>query len=290
MTKIYAYLLSFSLLFLAFGCGKKEAVSAQPQKIPQRIISFAPNITETLCALGLGNKIVGNTPYCTSFNSTNKCAKIGSFGHFNFEAIVSLHPDLVILHHENTKEIHYLKQLHIPTLPTGSFTIADILETIQKIGTACGVEKKANALISKLKTDIESHRKHPANPPRVLLLFGSNHPKKLYAFGRKSLQHELLEIVGGQNVIQQNRPFVELSTEALIRLNPDLIILLVPNAPPLPQQEWNKLSALSAVQHHRIVQLTGNYTCIPSPRFIQTLNDFSRLINEQITLKNPDHL
>lgn len=274
----------FVALLLA-GCGKP----AQPvvlSRTPERIISLAPNITETLYALGLGNKIVGATTYCLYPEAARELPKIGGFGQFNYEAIVTLQPDLVILHQEYDTETTRLASLNIPTLETGTYFIADILETIRSIGDACGAEKQANELIAQLKNRIAeiASRTADGSPahPRVLLTFGSGDIETIQAFGPECIHNELLELAGGKNVIEGKLPFATLSREAVLRLNPDIIIELAPGLGEAaePSRHWKKLTTVNAVKNNRIHMLTGDYTCIPGPRFIKTLEDFAEIIGQ----------
>lgn len=194
-----------------------------------------------------------------------------------------LNPDLVILHEEYDTDKARLDGLGIPYLETGSYFIADILQTIQDIGSVCGAEQAATNLVHQLKTRINDLSQENADAPRVLITFGGsagNDIEEIYAFGTACIHNELLEIAGGQNIVEGSLPYSVLSREAIIRLNPDVIIELAPDqeAPEDPAQPWQKLSSVNAVKNNQIHVLTGDYTCIPGPRFIQTLEDFSAII------------
>ena len=108
-------LLPIMCLFFSGGCGKpaQPAVLEHP---PERIISLAPNITETIYALDLGDKLVGATTYCTYPEAARAVPRIGGFGQFNYEAIVAARPDLVILHKEYETDKALLQGLGIPYL------------------------------------------------------------------------------------------------------------------------------------------------------------------------------
>jgi iron complex transport system substrate-binding protein len=268
-------------LVLLYGCGQ-PAPPAQRNTNVERIVSLAPNITETLYALGLEDKLVGVTTHCTYPEAARALPKVGGFGHFNYEAIVGAHPDLVILHKEYDIEKARLNGLGIPTLETGSYFIADILETINNVGNACGVPDRAENLMNQLRQRM-TELKAPGNKrPRVLLLFGSDGAGPLQAFGPECIHNELLEIAGGKNVIEGKLPFSVISKEALIRLNPDLIIILAPELENSGDysRSWRNLESVNAVRHDRIHVLTADYTCIPGPRFIQTLEDFAGIIRQ----------
>jgi iron complex transport system substrate-binding protein len=272
------------LALLSAGCGKPQSVEPR-SGIPERIISLAPNITETIYALELEDKLVGATTYCTYPAAALDVARVGGFGQYNYEAIVSLQPDLVILHKEYDSDKTRLDSLGIPYLETGSYFIADILKTIAAIGQTCGAEAQAEALIQSLNRQLDELTRVPGKRPNVLITFSGSADQdieQVHAFGTECIHNELLEIAGGHNVVQGKLPYSTLSREAILRLNPDLIIELAPGMPPTenPLQAWNSFEAVNAVKNKQVHQLTGDYTCIPGPRFIQTLEDFERLIRQ----------
>src|SRR5512135_1640756 len=85
------FFLFVSILIPAFNC--PDAV-AEP---PKRIISLAPNITEILFAIDLGDRVVGDTIYCDFPDAAKKKPKVGGMSNPSIEAVVSLKPDLVIM-------------------------------------------------------------------------------------------------------------------------------------------------------------------------------------------------
>lgn len=253
--------------------------------VPQRIISMAPNITETLYALRLENKLVGATTYCSYPADALDIPRIGGFGHYNYEAVVSLNPDLVILHEEYDTDKARLDGLGIPYLETGSYFIADILQTISEIGTACGAEQQSAELVENLNSRITALTAHSENRPRVLITFSGSagtEIEQVHAFGTECIHNELLELAGGTNVIAGKLPYSILSREAILRLNPDVIIELAPGQPEVadPTTAWAQFKAVNAVKNRQVHYLTGDYTCIPGPRFIQTLEDLSGILRE----------
>jgi ABC-type Fe3+-hydroxamate transport system substrate-binding protein len=122
----------------------------------------------------------------------------------------------------------------------------------------------------------------PSHRPRTLLAFsdfgGTDSVEQIYAFGSSCIHSELLEIAGADNVVADSRPSVTLSREAVIRLDPELIIELSAGG---PTNHWENLTSVNAVRHHRVYVLDDPYTTIPSPGcLMRTLVDFSRIIRE----------
>lgn len=265
---------------LLCGCDKPDrpAPSGQP---PERIISLAPNITDTLYDLGLEARLVGISRF-SSGQEKSDLPVVGDFMNINYEAVISLQPDLVVLEKSSDDQKARLENLGIPYLETGSLTIGDILASIHTIGEVCKVEEQATTLIGRLERQIDAARNTPGRRPRTLLTFSdfSSHTKieQVYAFGVACIHSELLGIAGADNVVTDSRPSVTLSREAIIRLNPELIIELTAGG---PTNHWENLSSVDAVKHHRIHVLDGAYTTIPSPGFLmRTLADFSRIIRQ----------
>lgn len=272
--------IALATTLLLCSCGKPAAPPAVDHP-PERIISLAPNITDTLDDLGLGNRLVGISRF-SGTDSVSDLPIVGDFMNINYEAVIALQPDLVVLEKSSDEQKARLEILGIPYLETGSLTIGDILASIRQIGEVCEVEEQAAELIARLERQIAAARNTPSRRLRTLITFGefSNASKveQIYAFGSGCLHSEMLEIAGGDNVISNSRPSVVLSREAIIRLNPELIIELTIGG---PTNRWENLSSVDAVRNGKVHVLDGTYTCIPSPGcFIKTLEDLSRIIRQ----------
>ncbi|HLP99668.1 MAG TPA: helical backbone metal receptor, partial [Candidatus Limnocylindria bacterium] len=72
----------------------------RPVRVPQpvrRIISLAPSLTETVFALGAGDRLAGDTDYCDYPAAAVNKPKVGGVINPSIEKIVALHPDLVLV-------------------------------------------------------------------------------------------------------------------------------------------------------------------------------------------------
>ena len=271
------FLLAAILLFLT-GCGKRESARITADA-PQRLIALAPNLTATLDDLNLGDRIVGITRFSDPGENQN-LPIVGDFMNLNYEAIFALKPDLVLLEKSADAAKSRLDALGIPYLETASLTLEQVFETIQALGKACHAESAATELTQTFRAEIERARNKMSRRPRTLICFGdlsgTESIEQVYAFGADCIHSELLQIAGGDNVVKDARPSVALSREAIIRLNPELIIELTPGG---SASHWESLPSVEAVRNHRIHVLTGNYTTIPSPRnLMKTLNDLAEII------------
>ena len=110
------FLFVIILVVAVIGINSQSTIRPSQHAIPERIISLAPSITETVFALGLGNNVIAVTDYCEFPTDVLNLPKVGGFIDPNLEAIVALQPDLVILLANQQQTIKQLQQLNIPTL------------------------------------------------------------------------------------------------------------------------------------------------------------------------------
>jgi len=137
--KVFFYLLSvscISLFLTIWGCGKEP--TEYTDKIPRRIISLAPSITEIIYALGLGDRLVGVTTYCDYPEEAKKKPKVGGMVNPSIEAVVSLKPDIVVMTTDgNPKEFEErLRSLKVKTYVFRARQLSNLPQGIREMGVA----------------------------------------------------------------------------------------------------------------------------------------------------------
>jgi iron complex transport system substrate-binding protein len=95
-----------------------------PPADPQRIVSLAPGITETLYALGLGPSVVGVTRYCAWPPEASTLPKVAGFGDINYEAVLRTRPDLVVLPEDRVRDRLALERLGLPVLMLDTLSVS----------------------------------------------------------------------------------------------------------------------------------------------------------------------
>jgi len=259
------------------------------------IISLAPNITETLFALGLGERVVGVTRFCKYPPEALKKEKVGGFFDPNYEAIAALKPDLVILlpEHENIQK--YLKELGLKSFVVHNRLIDEILDTIITIGKVCAVEDSAHTLVSEISSrmNIIKERTREVKRPRVMIsigrMFGSGSINEVSISGKNTFYDELLAYAGGVNVYERyDVAFPVLSKEGILYLNPEFIIEMVTDTgereleEEMIIKEWESFSDVDAVKNNRVYVINQDYAVIPGPRFILLLEYLVRILHPEI--------
>lgn len=226
----FALVLLFSLLtinYLLFTA----SYAAEP---PRRIISLAPNITEILFSLGLGDKIVGVTSFCDYPAAANRKSKVGGMSNPSLEAVISLRPDIVFLTIDGNPKAfeEQLRSLKINTFVLRSKRISELPHGIRQIGAAAGalenaeklaqeVEKKINDISQQQKAFMSVH--HIAKKTKVLFIIW---PEPLIVAGPGSITDDALQILGVDNIAGNTvSTYSRYSLEEVLRRAPDIIFI-----------------------------------------------------------------
>lgn len=256
---------------------------------PQRIISLAPSITETLFAFGLGRNVVGVTTYCKYPDSALLIEKIGGYADANLEKIVSLKPDLVIGTTEHNVQKEYLERTGINVLTVNYSSLDSTQESFLRIGKACRVDSCAISLVAKFKNIIsQSDSVSNGVRPSVLLCVGRANPgegviRSVYVAGKSTIYSEIIEAAGGINAFSDSLPqFPKLSPEGIMYLAPDIVIDIASamsnyNCSDLIK-DWQGMKNVKAVEKNNIFCIDKGYATVPGPRILVLIQDLKELI------------
>ncbi|PKL82223.1 MAG: hypothetical protein CVV24_11270 [Ignavibacteriae bacterium HGW-Ignavibacteriae-3] len=284
----------FTFLILIASCSKEKTFNAgfsvnddlgiaqSFEKIPQRIITLAPNLTEMVYDLGQGDKLAGNTLYCDYPEAARKVEKVGNLLTVNFEKIVTLKPDLVLITVEgNTKETYdKFHQLGIKIFVSNPRNYEGIKKTYLDLGKIFQVEQKAKDRIAGWDSTIQRIAASASQSQKKSAMFVVE-LKPLMLAGENTFLNEYLLICGLKNITgdsPMNYPIF--SREEVLKRDPDYIIKPtgggenpdeIKNAYP----EWNRLKA---IRNHNIIYVDWDLYSRPGPRFTEAVNDlFNRL-------------
>jgi cobalamin transport system substrate-binding protein len=202
------------------GFGRRVNI---PAKV-NRIVSLAPNLTETLYALGLENKLVGDTSYCDRPLEAKLKPHVGGPQNASVEAIVALRPDLVLATAINREEtVDGLAHLGIPVYATDPHTVRGMIESFGRIADMAGAEKQGSALTANLNGKLNAlHARLAGLPPvRVVFVVWLD---PLISIGQQTFIADALHWAGAESVVRSNQNWPQLSFEEVVRLQPDYLV------------------------------------------------------------------
>ena len=252
------------------------------EKVPQRIISLAPSNTEILFALGLGERIVGVTEYCNYPEEAKRIEKIGGFATADYEKIIALKPDLILafgnLQKALVKKLEENGQTVFWIYP---HSIGEILESFERIGQVTGRVREAQQLRREIEEKIEIVQTKLKDIPEqeipaVFRVMGLNPPATI---GGAAFQTDVYRQAGGRNIFADNdKDYFQFDLETLIKLDPDIIVVCgedeeIAKASVKTQEGWGDLTA---VKTDRIVVISCDLICRPTPRVAQTIEQLAR--------------
>ncbi len=267
-------LLSILLLALSTGCRKEEerAAAASGAASCQRMIALAPNLSETLFALGLGDRVVGVDDYSHWPPEVEKLPRLGGLFNPNLERIVSLKPDLAVLVPSERDIGKKLERFGIDSLIISNETLADIERSFHIIADHCGVPEAGDRLAAEWR---EGMRPDPLpGAPRVLLSTGRSAGRlaDLVVAGPDTFLDEMLQRLGAVNAFG-DAPirYPEVGMEEIVARAPDVIVELRadPAGPEVLRRlvdDWKALPQVPAVRKGRIEVIGGDHILIPGPR------------------------
>lgn len=258
---------------------------------PKRIVSLAPNITETLFSLGLDEEVVGVSIHCNHPEQVKSRMRIGSYISIDYERVISLKPDLIIATGAgNTREmVERLERLGFRTVVIFPKRFDDVLRSVHLLGRAVGREKEASSIIQSMKERkeriIERTRGQPR--PKVFLQIGES---PIVTVGRGSFGDDLIRLAGGENVAGNGKEmYPRLGMEEILKRAPEVILISSMN----PQgdyervrREWERWKMIPAVKQGRIHLIDSDLIDRPAPRIIDGLEEMARLFHPE-RFKNP---
>ena len=292
-------LLLLALMIVSAACSSTESTpgtvtddmgrQVRLKSEPQRIISHVPSITETLFALGLGDKIVGDSDYCDYPEAAKTVPKIGGYFTPNIEAIVALNPDLVLTDGYVPDLITKLDSLGIPLAVIDPKDINGILRDIELLGNVTGSQKEATELTSDMKKRIGAvvDAVSSASRPSVFYVFDATDTTKPWTAGPGSFVDALINLGGGNNVAASaSDPWIQFNMEELVDADPE--ILLVDShmgTAVISPEELKELPGwqnLTAVKENRIYTIDGDLVNRSGPRIVQGLEDIAKILHPEL--------
>ncbi len=254
---------------------------------PQRIVSLAPGITETLYALGLGDKVAGVTTFCDWPAAAREKTRVGGFTNPSIEKIVSLKPDLILATADGNRKdtVQQLERLGLSVYVINPSDTAGVLRSILHIGEITNQKNNAGRLVALLQNKLDhiAGQIRDRKKPRVFFQLGL---EPIVTAGRGTLINEVIERAGGVNVAGRDiANYPRYSAEGIIGAAPEIIIF----APMVTDREftavkrfWQKFKDVPAVKKNKIYPIDADLINRASPRIFDAVEKMAFIFHPEL--------
>jgi ABC-type Fe3+-hydroxamate transport system substrate-binding protein len=223
---------------LVFGAAPAFAAQEAPRNVTdevgraitvpaqvKRVVSLAPNLTETVYVLGLEDLLVGDTNFSDTPEAARSKPHVGDPQDPSIEAIVALHPDLVLattsINRPETADA--LKRLGIAVYTTNPHTVRAMLDSTRHIAEVMGAAQQGQEVVGKLQLRLDALHARLSDRPLVHVLF-IVWLDPLQSIGQGTFIADALRWAGAESAITSDQPWPHLSIEEVVRVQPDYIV------------------------------------------------------------------
>ena len=251
-------------------------------KPPQRIVSLLPSLTETVCALGQCQRLVGVDRYSNYPLQVRQLPQLGGGLDPNLEAIVALRPDLVLMA-TSTRLGERLQALGLKVMALEPKTHGDVQRVLIAIGQVLDVPHAMQVWRDLDAGVVAAAQSLPAAVRGARVYFEASQGP--YGASEASFIGETLARLGVRNILPRELgPFPKINPEFVVRANPDLIMLSARSADGLSQRPgWH---SIRAVREQRVCVFTAEQADI-LVRAGTRLADAARLMANCLREKAP---
>jgi iron complex transport system substrate-binding protein len=126
---------------------------------PRRIISFSPAVTEALFMIGMGDAVVGVTPFCVRPAEARSKRKVGSYNTVSEETLRTVDPDLIFAVTGYQRAFAVALSEKRPVYPFElPVSVAGIIDMVVKLGLVVGREREGRKAASTLLSNLSRVR------------------------------------------------------------------------------------------------------------------------------------
>src|SRR3990167_751982 len=262
--------LLFFISFSSYACIVVDD-AGQTIKLEQpakRIISLAPDITETLFAIGGGAKMIGVMNGSDYPPAARKITRVGSYSGLDLEKMITLHPDLIVTwSHYFSRQLNVLKKLSIPIYVSEPHRLQDIPRTMRNLGCLMGTEKIANETANDFIRQLNHLQKTYSNTRLVSVFFQLGN-YSLMTINKKSWINEVISLCSGKNIFAEVSMLTpSVSLESVLSANPEVIINDSGNE--TWKARWQNWHEIKAVREQHLFTLSPDLIDRAGPRLLQ---------------------
>lgn len=272
---------------MAFAQGTQvtdeRGVTAHWGAPPQRVVSLLPSLTETVCALGACERLVGVDRYSNWPASVAALPKVGGGLDPQIEAVVALRPDVVFIA-KSSRAIDQLAALGLKVVVLEPKSLDDVPRVLRQVAQTLGLNgAKVKETWARIEGSIAVSAKTlpPAARGTRVYFEVSGAP---YGASESSFAGQLLARIGARNILAAAMgPYPKVNPEFVVRANPDLIMVGDQAHNNLAQRPgWAAMAALKKGRLCVFTQAESDVLVRPGPRADEAVRLLARCLGSKV--------
>ena len=284
-------------------CVDSTGTSFYGWKTATRIVCLAPSCTETVCALGGEDLIVGvdmYSNYPTSIiqkKDAGLIAETGTYTTPNFETIVELEPDLVIgiaSQFNHVKTVEKLREVGVNGIVVSDGEdLQSVYDNTYMTGVAMGYTDAAKTITMELKEQVEqtyTYISATSGRPTVMTALSSD--KAPWVAGTSTYVSDCYSKSGASNAFQGTVDgWKQISAEEVVKINPSIIIVIsqleadesnYESMMANLSEEWKSTTAYKEGKIYMVSGMSEDLFSRPSTRLAQLTEILGRMFHEDV--------
>jgi iron complex transport system substrate-binding protein len=247
----------------------------------QRIVSLAPHITELLFAVGAGAAVVGTSEFSDYPEVARAIPRVGGGGGLDLEAILALHPDLVIAWESGNPagQARRLQQLGLPVFFSEPSHMEDIISSLERFGQLTGRQEESRVQATAFADRLEALRQRYSGQDEVTVYYQIwDYP--LMTVNGRHIVSDVIRLCGGRNVFADLPVLApQIDSEAVLAANPDVIVVGdAAGEPATSLVAWKHWPELKAVRQQHLFTIQRELLVRHTPRLLEGAGQLCRLL------------
>lgn len=270
------------ILMIAIGCSSKRDVEDPSMPEELRIVSLNGAITETICALGIGENLVGTDITSTYPEEALELTKVGHVKSLSPEGVLSLDPTLVVVK-KGELNMEFLDQVKSAGVEILRINHENSLNgakgMVQELGEYFKIER---SVIDDIHSQMISNMNDVmpiSDPPKVLFIYTQGSESILVA-GENTSLNSAIHLAGGENAAHGFESFKPVTEESLVAANPDVILMFKSGSESLKETGgiWsvNGMELTKAYQTKSLILMDELYLSGFTPRVGKALAELNQ--------------
>ena len=264
-----------------------EGTSVAIPAAPQRIVSLTPAATETLFAIGAGDRVAAKVEDITPYPpAADALPVVATYQGVDVEQIVALKADLVIaggLGFTPPAAVAQLRSLGIPVIVLYAESVDEALAGIDAVGVATGDAEAAAQMTAAMRVEIDALGSQTAGLDHPVTLYEVSYYNGIYTVPANSLYAEMLGLAGADPITTDSS--YQISLEKLVAADPTVILLGDGEfAKPEDLAARPGWSGIKAVVDGRIVVVNDTLITRPGPRLLEGLRELIKALHPEVLI------